>query len=155
MTITPKLIVLALLTSLLLLFVFIRRAPAPSPREPEPTLQEKPVSYETKEHTGGNVTVIATPITLSPGKPAQFDIAFETHSVDLNFDVVQHASLTDDKNSSLGTGVWDGSPPGGHHRKGTLSFFTPLSAETKTVTLTFTNIADVPTRSLTWEVNTQ
>ena len=107
-------------------------------------------SYETKENEGGNVTVSITPLFLKPGLPASFDVAFETHSVDLPFDVVNIATLTDNT-GALYTPLWDGSPPGGHHRKGTLRFIPDLSTAT-TLTLTFWDIAGIPTRTFSWEV---
>lgn len=107
-------------------------------------------SYETKENEGGNVTVSITPLFLKPGLPASFDMAFETHSVDLLFDVVSIATLTDNT-ETLYTPLWDGSPPGGHHRKGTLRFIPDLSTAT-TLTLTFRDIAGIPARTFSWEV---
>ena len=107
-------------------------------------------TYETREHAGGDVTVSVTPLSLKPGLPASFDVAFETHSVDLAFDVIKVASFTDDTSASY-TPFWDGSPPGGHHRKGTLRFTPDLSKASK-FTLTFRNIAGITERTFTWEV---
>lgn len=107
-------------------------------------------TYETREHAGGDVTVSVTPLSLKPGLPASFDVAFETHTVDLAFDVIKVASFTDDTGASY-TPFWDGSPPGGHHRKGTLRFIPDLSTAT-TLTLTFRDIAGIPARTFSWEV---
>ncbi len=107
-------------------------------------------SFETKEDSGGDVTVSVTPVELSLGFPASFDLTFETHSVDLDFDVEGVATLTDGKNTPF-TGHWDGSPPGGHHRSGTLRF-TPELDKSKTLTLTLRDIAGIAERTFTWEV---
>lgn len=107
-------------------------------------------AYEKKENEGGNVTVSVTPLTLRPGFPPSFDIAFETHSVDLAFDVEQIALLSD-KNGTIYTAVWSGSPPGGHHRSGTLRF-TPDLPRPGAVTLTLSDIAGIAERSFNWEV---
>ncbi|OGG23993.1 hypothetical protein A3A79_02240 [Candidatus Gottesmanbacteria bacterium RIFCSPLOWO2_01_FULL_43_11b] len=107
--------------------------------------------YETKEHEGGNVTVSVTPLTIKPGFPASFDVAFETHSVDLAFDVEQIATLTDSV-GTVYTAYWEGSPPGGHHRSGTLRF-TPDIDTLTSITLTFSDIANIPTRTFIWEEN--
>ncbi len=106
-------------------------------------------AYETKENEGGEVTVSVTPITLKRGFPASFDIAFETHSVDLAFDVEQIASL-EDETGIVYTPHWDGSPPGGHHRKGILRF-TPDLSSPKTITIILKDIAGIPTRTFTWQ----
>ena len=116
------------------------------------TSQQKPVqvaAYEMKKNEGGEVTVSVTPTTLKSGFPASFEIAFETHSVDLAFDVEQIASLQDETGTVYAP-HWDGSPPGGHHRKGTLRF-TPDLSSPKTITILLKDIADIPTRTFTWE----
>lgn len=110
-----------------------------------------PTGWEAKEQAGGNVTVLVTPITLRPEFPASFDVAFETHSVNLDFDVETIAGFTDD-NGTRYIPHWQGSPPGGHHRKGTL-VFTPDIPKSTTVTLVFRDIAKIPSRSFTWKIN--
>ncbi len=114
--------------------------------------QQKPVqvaAYEMKKNEGGEVTVSVTPTTLKSGFPASFEIAFETHSVDLAFDVEQIVSL-EDETGIVYTPHWDGSPPGGHHRSGILRFIPDLT-RADTFTLTLKDIADIPTRTFTWE----
>lgn len=98
----------------------------------------------------GSVTVAVTPQELIPGKPAIFQIVFDTHSVDLNFDVAQIAELRSEKGNTYGAPVWSGDPPGGHHRKGTLTFPTPLAATN--ITLTLNTIAGIPERTFEWKV---
>lgn len=123
---------------------------AGSPSQPTPSVGGS--AYETKERSEGNVTVTVTPRTLALSKAPQFDVSFETHSVELDFDVSNLAVLTDQTSTSFGTATWDGSPPGGHHRKGVLTFSQPLSKTTQTVSLTFANVAGIKTRTFTWEV---
>lgn len=105
----------------------------------------------TKEQSAGNVTVTVTPQELTPGKPAAFLLVFDTHSVDLTFDVSRIAELRDEKGTTYGTPTWTGDPPGGHHRKGTLTFPTPLT-KTQGITLILKNIAGIPERSFTWNL---
>ncbi len=123
------------------------RSPSQSPLPSKTSMREN--QYETQNNEGGNVTVSVTPLFLKPGLPASFDVAFETHSVDLTFDIVKIATLTDETETSY-TPFWDGSPPGGHHRKGTLRF-TPDLSTPQAVTLSFSDIAGVPSRTFTWE----
>lgn len=134
---------LILLATTLVVWQLLRPSPAVVSTETGP-------SYETQKNTGGEVEVSVTPVTLKPGFPPSFDIAFETHSVDLVFDVKQIAMLTDEKNTTY-TPVWQGSPPGGHHRSGTLRF-TPDLPKPGTVTLTLSSIAGISARTFTWNV---
>lgn len=112
---------------------------------------EAPSPVETKEQAGGNVTVTITPQELTQGKPIVFQIVFDTHSVDLDFDVSQIAELRDEKGSTYGAPVWSGDPPGGHHRKGTLTF--PKSIEkASNVTLTLKDISGIKERTFEWKL---
>ena len=118
--------------------------------EPAPTSASS--RFETKEQASGNVTVIVTPQELSAGKSVIFEIVFDTHSVNLDFDVTTATELRDGQGNTYGTPVWNGDPPGGHHRKGTL-VFTPDIPKPTTVTLVFRDIANIPNRAFTWEIN--
>lgn len=117
------------------------------PRQPEPA----PV-YETQEQAGGEVTVSVTPVTLEPKQKPQFQISFETHSVDLDFDVSEIALLVDDQGNTYGLATWNGSPPGGHHRQGTLTFENPLPVIVESVVLSLNTVAGVPDRSFQWTI---
>ena len=103
----------------------------------------------TQENDGGNVKITVTPKTLTVGEKPSFDVVFETHSVDLTFDVAQISSLVDDKGKIFNQSVWEGSEPGGHHREGILTFNTVLS-ETKFVELIIRNMVGVAERKFKW-----
>ena len=161
MTITPKTITMTLLVSYLLVAIWMivnkQETLPPTARQgattptPATSPSNQSVRYETKEQSAGNVTVIATPMELTMGKPPVFELTFETHSVDLSFDVSSVTTLTDDKGTLYGTPVWNGSPPGGHHREGALSFPKPM-AQTSIVTLTLKDIAGVKERTFVWKL---
>ena len=68
----------------------------------------------------GGVLVSIEPVRVDD-TGAVFDVAFETHTVDLDLDVVASASLEVDGRPWTNP-TWDGSPQGGHHREGRLSF---------------------------------
>lgn len=70
--------------------------------------------------SAAGVTVKATPRALS-GAVWEFEIVFDTHTRELNDDVVKAASLTAD-GRTVAPVDWQGDPPGGHHRKGVLKF---------------------------------
>lgn len=85
--------------------------------------------FSTKEDTRSNVTVQVTPKQLTVGQPAIFELVFDTHSVNLDFDVSKISQLTGDQGGSYGDPSWEGTPAGGHHRRGTLTFSQPVLPE--------------------------
>lgn len=87
---------------------------------------------ETKTDSQNLVTVEVTPLSLRTGQPPKFEISFNTHSVELDFSVENLTVLIDSKGTRLERPQWDGSPPGGHHRSGTLTFGQPLTVGGKT-----------------------
>ncbi len=113
---------------------------------------QAPAEYSPQERSEANVTISVTPTKLAPNLPAQFNIDFNTHSVDLSFDPVKITFLSDEGGKDYGAPVWEGAPAGGHHRSGILTFAQPLDAQVKSVTLTFTDIAGVPKRTFNWKV---
>ncbi len=100
------------------------------------------------------VTVAVTPLNLSDQSAAtlDFDIAMNTHSVDLGYDLTQIATLSSDTGEQIQPTKWTGPTGGGHHREGTLSF-PQLKQRGQTLTLTLRGIANVPERTFTWKVN--
>lgn len=116
-----------------------------------PATASLPSRFETKEQTDGNVTVTVTPQELTSGKSAMFQIVFDTHSVTLDFDVAEAAKLRDEKGNTYGRPAWSGDPPGGHHRKGTLSFSAPIG-QTTSISLVLENIAGVKERTFEWNL---
>lgn len=107
--------------------------------------------YTTQENEGGNVTVVATPETVAIGRQPRFKVTFDTHSVDLAFDIATVSKLIDDTGKIYGVARWEGTPPGGHHRTGTLTF-QELLKPTKYVDLIITNVSGVPERKLRWKL---
>lgn len=98
-----------------------------------------------------NVTVTVKPKILKVGGKPAFEVEFETHSVELDFDVAKQSYLIDDKGTRLTDGVWEGSPPGGHHRSGTLTFNTPLT-QTSFIELIIKDVSDIPERKFKWNL---
>ena len=74
----------------------------------------------TREIAAGEVTVTVTPVRIDE-RGAEFDVAFDTHSVDLDLDVAAGAALIVD-GDDWPDPVWEGAGAGGHHREGTLRF---------------------------------
>jgi len=76
------------------------------------------------------VTVQVTPRGLT-GPQWEFDITFNTHSQDLKDDPLKNAALVVDGAAPLAPSGWKGDDPGGHHRKGVLSFKAPAASPAK------------------------
>ncbi len=128
--------------------------PTSSPQPPPNTAKssQAPTEYSPQERSEANVTISVTPTKLAPNLPAQFNIDFNTHTVDLSFDPAKVAFLSDEDGKDYRQPIWEGAPAGGHHRSGTLTFTQPLGAQVKSATLTFTDIAGVPKRTFNWKV---
>jgi hypothetical protein len=121
--------------------------------EPEATLP----SFESLARLDeqGAVIVSVEPTNLdNPGETYDFQIGMNTHSVELDMDLTQLASLTTDTGETLQPSGWEGGR-GGHHVTGVLSF--PADAEptllegASTLTLTIRDV-DVPERVFTWQL---
>ncbi len=88
-----------------------------------------------------------------------FLLSFDTHSVDLTpFDVVTNSRLVTSAGNTYEPVRWETTSDGSRHRSGALIF--PKSANgiqvigtgITSVSLVITNLAGVPSRSLTWPV---
>jgi hypothetical protein len=83
---------------------------------PAPALATTP-----QRATAGTVTVEAVPLASEELLDIAFAITLETHSVELDFDLAELATLTIGKASFPATG-WTPDAPSGHHVAGTLRF---------------------------------
>ena len=102
----------------------------------------------------GAVTVEIIPLDLNNvGQTLDFEVAMNTHSVNLGMDLATLATLTADTGHTVRATGWD-APKGGHHVSGRLSFpasvdGAPLLNGAKKLTLTLQNV-DAPERTFTW-----
>lgn len=136
---------------LILLMVFFVSVFAVTFRYKSSAIQTKATkSWETRSDSQAAVTAEATPTQLVVGKNAKFDLTFDTHSEELDFDVSKITTLTDGRGNIYVDPIWNGSPPGGHHRKGTLTFTKPLIYRGKVI-LTIASISGA-TRGFIWIV---
>lgn len=101
----------------------------------------------------GGVTVKVTPTNLAADAQRwQFEVVFDTHSVDLSHDLLKSAALIDAAGRRHAPLAWEGDPPGGHHRKGVLSF-DPLKGADE-VRLQIRDVG-VPEREFRWPLKRQ
>lgn len=83
---------------------------------------------------------------ITPTSSSTFQISMSTHSVELDFDLLQITTLSTDTGASYKPLSWEGSPPGGHHRSGTL-YFPAISPDAKSIKLL---IVDSAEREFSW-----
>jgi hypothetical protein len=123
----------------------------------ETAVQPPALSYETQVDDQGAVSVAVTPLKLNEtGSSLEFDVAMDTHSVDLSMDLATLATLTTDSGRSVSATLWDAAP-GGHHVSGVLSF--PATVDSASLlegasrlTLTIRNV-DAPQRVFAWNLS--
>lgn len=97
-----------------------------------------------------SVTVKITPRTLT-GATWDFEVVFDTHSKELKDDLEKAAVLVADGGAALTPVKWQGDPPGGHHRSGTLQFkaISPMPAA---IELRITRQGEAKPRSFRWKL---
>ncbi len=104
----------------------------------------------------GAVIVQASPLNLgTPADTLEFDIAMNTHSVDLSMDLAELSTLTTNTGLTVQASKWNATP-GGHHVEGKLMF--PSMQDGKSIlegvsklTLTIINV-DAASRIFEWEL---
>jgi len=107
-------------------------------------------TYEGKTSSNGRVEIKIQPRVLSSGELG-FDIEFDTHTGSLDQDVMKIVSLIDDRGNTILPVRWDGSPPGGHHRAGTLIFPRTMPQWTS-VTVVVRDGGDLYERKFMWQL---
>ncbi len=134
-------------------------APA-SNNNPMPT--NKPASSATgngelaRTDEQGAVVFQITPLNLDTAiDTLEFDVAMNTHSIDLGMDLASLSTLSTDTGVAIPAAKWDATP-GGHHVGGKLIF--PLMTNGKSIldgasklTLTIVNV-DAASRVFEWEL---
>lgn len=114
------------------------------------TAASNTVTLPEKVSDANGLVVTVTPLPLSNGTSVQFGIKMDTHSGDLSFNVTQVAFLTDSNGVNYSPTEWSGSPPGGHHREGTLTF-PPLNGNPVSIKLVLKGLYGVD-RTFEWNL---
>ncbi len=105
----------------------------------------------TKVNDKNYVTIEVTPIDFQFGQPLRFEIYVNTHQGDLNFDLTEISMLKGVGEEPMLPVSWEGSPPGGHHRNGTL-VFPPVPSTVREIQLIIKDVYDIPERSFEWKL---
>ncbi|MEK7610347.1 MAG: hypothetical protein AAB468_01195 [Patescibacteria group bacterium] len=107
--------------------------------------------WETKSDQRAGVTVAVTPIKLSSGsREWMFNVVMDTHSIELDQDMVSVTTLTDDRGAEHRPIRWEGAV-GGHHRAGVL-VFQSLDYSSNYLELKIKNVGAVSERLFKWEL---
>lgn len=108
-------------------------------------------NWESKTDVQALVAVTVTPIDISPqSKEWKFDIIMDTHSVELDQDMIKTSVLIDDRGKEYKPLNWKGQT-GGHHREGVLAFNQIIPAP-KFIELKIFGAGDV-VRSFSWQLH--
>ena len=106
-------------------------------------------NFVSQTNSEGAVEITVTPLGLSEGSKAwDFKVVLNTHSVELNEDLVKASILIVDGKEYKPTS-WEGDPAGGHHREGILKFGAP-SSQLKSTTLKINQIGGIKERRFNW-----
>ena len=98
------------------------------------------------------VTIKVTPKNLASNAGSwEFAVVLDTHSADLNDDLVKSSLLLDRAGGAFAPVAWDGAPPGGHHREGVLRF-KPISPGPQSIELRITRAGEDVPRSFRWQL---
>jgi hypothetical protein len=122
--------------------------------QPETTRSRPNTSslFVTQSSNERAVTVEVTPLNLpNGGSTLDFEVAFNTHSVDLSFDPATISVLRDGVGREYPAVAWEGAGSGGHHRSGVLRFKGPDDA-TDFIEVVIHEVAGVPERVFHWNL---
>lgn len=107
-------------------------------------------ALESRKSDSDGVQVVVTPKSLDPAATTwDFEIVLDTHTKPLNDDMARTSELIADGRSYAPLG-WQGDQPGGHHRKGTLSFARPTGPQ-KVIEVRINGIGSSAARTFRWE----
>jgi hypothetical protein len=115
------------------------------------SLQKPLQSLKTVINDEKSVSIEVTPIEFSFDDNIRFEVTINTHQGDLDFDLTDVVLLEDDLGNKFKPVGWDGSPSGGHHRSGFLTF-SNMDYRMTQMKLTIFNVYDVPERVFEWEL---
>lgn len=97
------------------------------------------------------VSFEVTPIEFNFDNPVRFDVAINTHQGSLDFDLTEISIMEDGAGNEYLPLSWDGSPSGGHHRYGVLTF-PELDEDTNRIRLVIKGVYDVAERIFIWDL---
>ena len=101
--------------------------------------------------SAGGVTIKVTPQNMAGDASWDLAVVFDTHSANLDDDLVKSSLLIDSAGGRFAPLAWDGAPPGGHHREGVLRFKT-VSPLPQSIELQIKRTGEDAPRSFRWQL---
>ena len=114
-----------------------------------PSIAAPPLDARKSDVAGIQVVVTPRPFGQAASN-WEFEVVLDTHTKPLNDDLVRASELIADGRSYAPVG-WQGDQPGGHHRKGTLSFPRP-PAMPKVMEVRINGIGGAGVRRFRWDI---
>ena len=105
----------------------------------------------TKTNDANGLSIAVTPIEFSIDSPVKFSLSLNTHQGSQDYDMTKVSFLEDGNGNIYDAVSWDGTPPGGHHRNGILTF-PQLEGDTDQIKLIIKDVYDTPERVFIWEL---
>ena len=109
------------------------------------------VILQQKVSNADGLTIEVSPLPFSFDKDVSFEIKMDTHSGDLGFDLLAVSYLEASDGKIYAPKTWEGSPLGGHHREGALTF-PSLSGKPALIKLVLKNLYGSD-RVFQWNLN--
>ena len=110
-------------------------------------------AFPARVSDAGRVVIEVRPLNLDrPEDTLHFQVAMNTHSVELNYDLTRLAVLRTDRGDEVTPVLWDGAR-GGHHVNGTLYFPAMDMKDVQWTELVIRDVAGVPERTFRWELS--
>jgi len=107
---------------------------------------------ESKTNEENSIKIKVTPTDILSNSPVwKFNIVLDTHSAELDYDLIKVVSLFDDQNKEYKPSGWDGPGAGGHHIDGTLAF-KAVSPLPQKIEIRVLNVGGVASRNFTWQL---
>lgn len=111
-----------------------------------------PGSLDQQTNSEGAVSISVKPTDVSAEATSwSFSVALNTHMGDLGEDLTQSSVLVADGKEYQPVG-YDGDPPGGHHRMGTIRF-NPVTPRPGSIQIKIRQVGSVAERTFSWTLN--
>lgn len=128
-------------------WIWIVSQPAEVPNQQQVSQQKQ---FEKQTDEQAEVSVEVTPVSLQSGQEIKFSIAMDTHTVELNFDLLKVSKLITNTGKTLTPLSWSGGS-GGHHLRGEL-IFPAVDKNTESVELILSDISNTE-RRFKWKLS--
>ena len=108
---------------------------------------------EPQTNNEGGVAIVVRPQSIKENAASwNFEISLDTHSVELNEDLVEASVLIDKNGKEYQPVEWEGDSAGGHHRSGVLKF-APISPWPKMIELKIRGVNGIEQRIFRWNLS--